>query len=173
MPPSEVTQSAITSAPTSCAAAQMALPGWYTPVEVSACTYATTARFFPQDKLARLRVLEHRAPGLFKPHHFGALPAGHLGDTLAEEAVHEDGELPTRLGEVADSGLHAGGTRAGKRHVELVLRGKNQAQEPADLARNLEKEGIQVAYHGLAESLVDARSHHARAGAQQQPLGRA
>ena len=45
MAPSEVTQSAMTSAPTSCAAWQMASPRWKTPVEVSAVTYITTLGF--------------------------------------------------------------------------------------------------------------------------------
>ena len=41
MPPSEVTQSPITSASTSCAASQMGLAWLNMPVEVSACTKAT------------------------------------------------------------------------------------------------------------------------------------
>ena len=42
MPPSEVTQSAIASASTSCAASQMAFAWLNMPVDVSACTKATT-----------------------------------------------------------------------------------------------------------------------------------
>src|ERR1035438_1820237 len=43
--PSEVTQSAMTSAPTSLGAMQMASPRWKAPAEVSACTYITTLGF--------------------------------------------------------------------------------------------------------------------------------
>src|SRR5664280_1417658 len=52
MAPMEVTQSAITSAPTSCAALQMASPRWKAPAEVSACTYITTLGFSRRIKSA-------------------------------------------------------------------------------------------------------------------------
>ncbi len=45
MAPSDVTQSAITIAPTSCAASEIGRAWLYIPVDVSACTNATTAGF--------------------------------------------------------------------------------------------------------------------------------
>src|ERR1035441_10838191 len=59
MPPSEVTQSAMVSAPTSWAASQIGCPWLYSPVEVSACTKATTRGCRSEEHTSELQSLSH------------------------------------------------------------------------------------------------------------------
>ena len=160
MPPSDVTQSAMTSASTSCAASQIGFAWLNMPVDVSACTNATTCGPLAADELARLLRVEGLAPGLREADDFRALAARHLADAVAEEAVGEEREFAAGLGEVGDGGFHAGAAGAGERHVELVLRRERISEQRADFIRDLEEERVEMADHRLRHGLVDARRHH-------------
>src|ERR1017187_9401666 len=155
MPPSEVTQSAMVSAPTSWAASQIGCPWLYSPVEVAG--------------LLRVKGL---APWLGQADHLRAVAARHFANAVAEETVGKERELFARLDEVGHRRFHAGGAGAGDGDVELVLDGKSVAEQGADLVDHLEEERVEMADHRLPHGLVDAGRDHAGSGSEEKALRR-
>ena len=162
MPPSDVTVSAITSAPCACAMVAIASALLPTPVDVSACTNETM-------RMSGLRVerplypveRDGRAPVVVDDdrHAAGALDVLELPP--AEGAVAADEHLVARLDEVDEAGLHADGTGAGDGERDPVLGLEGVAQQILELVHHAHELGVEVAdrrsRHGVEHALVDVR----------------
>src|ERR1035438_5346298 len=190
MPPSEVTQSAMVSAPTSWAASQIGCPWLYNPVEVSACTKATT-RGCSRRMKSRASCGSKGSPhGLDRrttsaPWRRAISPMRSPKKPLVRSANFSPGsmKLATAVSMPAvpvqhrhlrhrHRRFHARGAGAGDGDVELVLGGKSVAEQGADLVDHLEEERVEMADHRLPHGLVDAGRDHAGSGSEEKALRR-
>src|SRR5438105_5030744 len=115
-PPKEVTASTTTSAPCARAIDASAGMGFRTPVDVSACTIATTCAGDARPPLERFGIAGP-SPLHLEAIDNRAVPAAHFGEPIAEVAGHDDQDARAGLDEIGDHGLHSGrsGTRDRKR----------------------------------------------------------
>ena len=121
-PPSDVTQSTRKSAPCSCASRAISGSGCQAPVEVSACTSATSfgrRRSRAPPRPARARTTWPHGASTRIDGRAGAL--GDVGHARAEDAVHADDHLVARLEQVHEARFHAGAAGARDREGERVL----------------------------------------------------
>ena len=125
-------------------------------------------RLLAADEVANLLRVVRLAPSLRELHHFGALTAGHLTDTVGEKSVGEQRKLAARLGKIGHGRFHAGAARAGNGQTERVFGGVSVPQEGADLIGDLEEVGIQVPDDILRHGGVDARGDHAGSRSEKQ-----
>ena len=168
MPPSEVTQSAMVSASTSCAASQTGLAWLNMPVEVSACTNATT-RGRSRRMKSRTSWGSNGSPqGFARRTTSRALAARHFADAVGEEAVGRAARTsgPARRSWPRPLPCRNCRCRRAARLKWLAVE-KDVAEQRADLVRDLEEEGVEMADHVLRHGRVNTRRHHARPGSEQ------
>ena len=112
IPPSDVTVSTSSRVSVACSARSGAT-SFSTPVDVSACTTATSRAC----GVVALRVeqplrIERGTPRRVDSHHLGAAATRDLAHPLAEDAVHPDDDGVAGLDQVDEARLHAGGARS-------------------------------------------------------------
>ena len=171
-PASEVTASASSSAPCSCAMREISSSGWRAPVLVSPWTMATTLTW-PASLSAASTCSGSMiaAPGRLDGHDGRAAALDHLRHAHAEVAVAADDDGVAGLDDVVDGGLHAGGAGAGDRHREVVLGAEDRAQGALRVVEQLDEDGVEHADDGLRHRAVDARVHERGPGAEQEAVG--
>ena len=103
----------------------------------------------------------------FEPDQLAPVALDHLGHAVAEHAAHADEDLVSRFDEIADTGLHAGGTRGGDRQGQVVPGLEHVAEQRLGIVHDPDEIGVQVPRQRSAHGLVDPRMHVARAGSHE------
>ena len=168
-PPSEVTQSSTTSAPAARAARAIASTGCATPVEVSACTNATTrgrARAMASAMASSARIVPGSASTRVT---LGSGAPGHLAHPLAEDARHPDHDRIARLEQVDQAGLHARAAGGRERQRHPVPGSEQPPQAGLHAVEHAQEGRIEMAEHRLRERSPHARMDVRGAGSEQQP----
>ena len=172
VPPSVVTQSAMSSVPgLSCSAAPSSASGCSEPVDVSPWTTASSvAPGLSLERLEQARVGDVRAPVLHDLDDLAAGAARELDDAAAEVARRADDDRVARLGEADEAGLHAG--RAGRlqRQHEALGVAVDEPQHAHDLVQDRGDLGIEMAEHRLLHRGQRGRRDVGRPGTAEQPI---
>ena len=128
--------------------------GWWAPVEVSAWTIPTafTFSFF---SASSMRPRSQVSPRDLDLDELRPAAADDVGHAVASYARRHDDDGVARLDDVHERRLHAGGTRAGDRDREQVLRAEGGSELP-----------LHLVHDDLGELRVEVAEQRRRHGAQ-------
>ena len=171
-PPSDVTQSASSSAPWRWASSPAPSSGCSAPVEVSACTIAIALGFAPSSA-ASISSSEKTWPQGFSTR-LTAAPrrSASSASRLPKKPARADQQPVARLEQAAEHRLHA--RHAGARHRERarIRRAEHAPEQHARLLEQLQQRRVEVAESRGREGPRHPRVDRARPGAQQHAGGR-
>ena len=171
MPARLVTASTTRNVSVPCSAPSGAI-SFSTPVDVSACTTATSrARGCAPLRVEEKLGVEGTAPRLVDPDDVSAAPAGDLAHALPEDAVDPDDRGVARLEEVDEAGLHPGGAGAADREVRRFSVPNTTRRRSMVSSRRARNSGSRWPSIGRVNALRRLGIRVRGPGAEEQPVG--